>query len=206
MSVAVLGTNTEVGKTFISAAIAKCLRDMGVKAVVLKPVETGEPDSKKLIELGVGVESIYRFETPVTPMLAAKLEGKSIDVERLVEECKEVMKDFDFVVVEGVGGVASPIWKNFDSADLASKLKLKSILVSLNELGSITSVVTSAKYLEMKGVGIACVILNKSREDLVCRKNVEIIEEILGVDVVGLPETSVEEAKEILKNYFSTLL
>lgn len=199
MSIALLGTNTEVGKTFVSASLALALRDAGIDAIVLKPVETGEPDSKFLKEIGVGIDSIYHFKTPVTPMLAAKLENAEIDVNYLVEECRRVVNSYEFVVVEGVGGVASPIWNNFDSADLAARLRLKTVLVSLNTLGSISSVITSARYLEMKRVDLVCVILNKSDDSLVCKTNVEIIKEFVDAEVLSLKTTNIVGAKKELR-------
>ncbi len=198
MSIAVLGTNTEVGKTFISAALAYAFRERGIEAVVFKPVETGEPDSELLKKMGVGVNSVYRFKTPATPMLAAELEGEKIDIEHLIEECRNVLKSHEYVIVEGVGGVASPIWKNFDSSDLVASLGIRSLLVSLNTLGSLTSVITSAKYLEMKGVELSAVILNRSDDSFICKTNTEILKEFLRRELFSLEDTTLDEAKQKL--------
>lgn len=206
MKIAVLGTNTEVGKTFVSAAIAKVLKDSGNDVVVLKPVETGEPDTAYLQKLGIEAKSIYTFKTPATPLLSARIEGKKIDVGHLLQESRLLVEEKDNVIVEGVGGVASPIWRDFDSADLAAELKLKVLLVARNELGAITSSITAARYLEMKGAELGSVLLNMGNEKLIQRSNAEIISEILQKKVFVLEKTSFDRAKPKLLNvvkYFS---
>jgi|Deesub1362A_J573_1020465.scaffolds.fasta_scaffold00727_2 dethiobiotin synthetase len=199
MKIAVLGTNTEVGKTFVSTAIAKLLEDLGRDVMVLKPVETGEPDTAYLQKLGIRAKSIYRFKTPATPLLSAQIEGKKIDVDYLLMKTRTILEENDSVILEGVGGVASPIWYNFDSSDLAARLNLRVLLVAKNELGAITSTVTAAKYLEMKGAELGAILLNMSDDGVIQKSNAEIISGIIEKKVFVLKKTSFDRVKSEIR-------
>ncbi len=198
MKVAILGTNTDVGKTYVARLIAKKLN-----ALVLKPVETGEGDTGKLMEEGVRAVNVYKFSFPATPLLSARMEGKKIERDYLVRRCMEIMNSEKHVLLEGVGGVASPIWRNFYSADIAADLGLDVVLIAKNELGAITSTITAVRFVESRGANVRCVVLNMSSGGVVEEKNAEIISDELGIRVfsLGYGDEEVGEIVDYLKGW-----
>jgi len=147
----VTGTDTEIGKTLISAAILHKLASSGQRACGMKPVAAGaamidgelhNEDADMLIAAGnVHLPSIttpYMLREPAAPHIAAALEGVTIEAVPIIAAFAEIQAASDAVVVEGVGGFRVPFNDEFDSADLAAQLNLPVILVVGMRLGCIS--------------------------------------------------------------------
>ncbi|NPB05598.1 MAG: dethiobiotin synthase [Aquificae bacterium] len=155
----VTGTNTGVGKTVFSYLLVKALLEKGVKVGYWKPVETGAdpfpPDATLLSELlKVPLEEVVSatFRLPLAPAVAQKYEGKKLDLSFLKEEFERRKERYDFLVVEGAGGLAVPIFGDYTYADFARELKLPTLVVADARLGTINCSYLTAAFARQKGV------------------------------------------------------
>ena len=168
------GTNTEVGKTFITVNIIKLLQSKGYLVNPYKPVETGcrkrlstlvPNDSTlfhKAIEERVSLDKInpYRFLEAISPATAIKLSKKRITINNYLTKFKS-LPNCDFSVIEGAGGILSPLASNGFNIDLIKKIKAPTILVAKDEIGVINNVMLSLNMLKQYKIKVLAVILNR---------------------------------------------
>lgn len=179
----ITGTGTGVGKTYVTALIAKSLCDAGVRVGVYKPVASGcedrggrlvSDDANALWEAAGRPGSIERvcpqmFVAPLAPHLAARAEGKRVDSKLLHEGIEYWRETSEVVLVEGAGGLMSPISDDDYNADLAAEFGFPLLVVAANELGVINAtlqtLITAATYCD--GLDVAGIVLNSvtRRED-----------------------------------------
>lgn len=167
----VTATDTGVGKTYVLSLILKSLIAKGIKPSVMKPVETGcRRDGERLIPEDaltlakiVGLEAKleevcpFRFELPLAPYVAARLEGRTVSLESI----KEIASRFDEpLFVEGAGGLMVPILKDFFMIDLIKYLDLEVIFVAPLRLGTINQTLLSIEAMERRDIKIKGIILN----------------------------------------------
>lgn len=177
----ITGTGTEIGKTYVAAQIARQLHEQGVRVGAYKPVASGcrlvdgelvADDAVALWEaagkpLSLDVVCPQRFAAPLAPHLAARAEGKQVDND-LLKSGVDAWRDVcDFLIVEGAGGLMSPISDDDYNADLALSLGLPLVIVAPNRLGAIhdtlTTVITAGVIDSMRTdreLRIAGVVLN----------------------------------------------
>ena len=169
----ITGSNTEVGKTTVSVEIIKYLRKKR-KIIVRKPVETDcevadgiyvPKDATKLNEACSSGESLslvcpFRYQLEASPEEASNHEGKSLELNDLIQACKSG-GDKKFVFVEGAGGFYSPIANNSLNSDLAAELGMPIIIVVKDELGAIGQALLTINAAKSQKLKIACVILNE---------------------------------------------
>ncbi|NOY65153.1 MAG: dethiobiotin synthase [Nitrospirae bacterium] len=198
----ITGTDTGVGKTVIAGALVRVLKRKGLKVGVMKPVETGcarEGDVlipsdgeflKYMADLDISINEItpYRFETPVAPLVASEIEGVYISPEKILEVYKSLTRKFDFVVVEGVGGLMVPIRDDLFVVDLVSYMGIPLIIVSVNKLGTINHTFLTVDAARSKGVDIKGLIVNEIRQsnDVSVDSNISVIKRLIDVPVVGV--------------------
>lgn len=170
----ITGTDTGVGKTYISCLIAKSLKEEGVRVGVMKPIETGcKKKGKTLLPLdGIKLKKAsgaddpidlivpYRFHYPLSPYLASILEGRKINIKRIRNTYYKISNKYDIVIVEGAGGILTPIKKNFTYIDLIKELNLTGIIVASNRLGAINHILLTVDLLNRNGLSPLCIILN----------------------------------------------
>ena len=167
----VTGTDTGVGKTWISGAIAAVLRNHEFDVGVWKPVQSGcsvgdlEADSFQLKSVsGVkdpeSVISPYTFNAPLAPYVAAAPENREVSIEQLCRSGEEVIRRHEFTIVEGVGGLAVPLNNQKMVADLAVKLNLPLIIVSRPSLGTINHTLLTLHYARAYALNILGIIFN----------------------------------------------
>ncbi len=149
----ITGTGTGVGKTYVAALIARSLHDAGKRVGVYKPVASGceiqngelvSPDAVALWEAAGRPGTLaqvcpQRFAAPLAPHLAARAEGKRVDSKLLREGIKFWLSSCDIVVVEGAGGLMSPIDDEEYNADLAAEFGFPLVVVAANVLGTINA-------------------------------------------------------------------
>lgn len=171
----ITGTSTEVGKTFVAAGIARALVANGHTVGVYKPaasgcvVEDGVLVSEDAVALWqaagrpLDLKAVCPqvFAAPIAPHLAAKAEGKQIDAE-LLRTGIRAWKDFDIVIVEGAGGLMSPMSDEDYVADLALEFGFPLVVVAANTLGVINqtlqTLITASTFRD--GLPVAGVVLN----------------------------------------------
>lgn len=149
----ITGTGTGVGKTYVAALIARALRESGRRVGVYKPVASGcemrngqlfSPDAQALWEAAGRpgtVEQVcpQNFAAPLSPHLAARAEGRRVDAEQLRSGIEYWRKTSDVVIVEGAGGLMSPLSDDDYNADLAAEFGYPLVIVAANTLGTINA-------------------------------------------------------------------
>ncbi len=166
----VTGTDTGVGKTFVSCALALALRDAGQRVGVLKPIETGvigDPeDAMRLREAADDPSPLddvcpYRLRAPLAPAAAAPAEGVVIDVERIVALIERRAATVDVLVVEGAGGLLVPITATCTYLDLALRLALPTLIVAANRLGTLNHCALTARVARAAGLHVHGIVLSQ---------------------------------------------
>jgi len=182
----VAGTDTGVGKTLVTAALARGLRARDIAAVPAKPVHTGCPTSARQSTVGStpdldfclealpadkGVLShyerlcLYRFPHPCSPHLAARLARRNIDPARIAEGLRSLAEQGFFVVAEGVGGLMVPLTEYFSVLDLIATLRWPVVLVARPGLGTLNHTLLSLDALRKRLVPVAGVVFNAAVPD-----------------------------------------
>jgi dethiobiotin synthetase len=170
----VAGTDTGVGKTLVTAALAVRLQRLGRSVGVMKPIETGIPPSKIArsdaarlravlgSEETLGAICPFLFEFPLAPLAAAEAERRVIDP-RIVQQVYRLLSDrYDVVVVEGIGGVRVPITRHSDLMDLIRGLKLPVIVVGRAGLGGINHALLTLEALRRRKIRVLALVLNRT--------------------------------------------
>jgi dethiobiotin synthetase len=174
-SLFITGTGTEVGKTYVAALIAKQLVSEGVRVGVYKPAASGcrddvSDDAVALWEAAgrpLTLDDVcpQRFTAPLAPHLAAREESRRVDAALLRSGYEVWRETYDFVLVEGAGGLMSPLSDDDYNADLARDLGLPLLVVAANRVGVINDVMQTLITAEAKGLRIAGVVLNETSAD-----------------------------------------
>ena len=168
----VTGTDTEIGKTFVSCALLHAARAQGLRAIGMKPVAAGcgsdgRNDDVEAIA-AASSESLerrrinpYLLKAPIAPHIAAAEEGVRIEPAVIVAAYRELAALADVVIVEGVGGFRVPFDDRQDSADLAVALGLPVILVVGLRLGCINHALLSVEAIAARGLRLAGWVANR---------------------------------------------
>lgn len=176
----VTGTDTEVGKTLISAAMLHALVKTGVRACGMKPVAAGavrkgadwhNDDADRLAAAGnvvmlTSLTTPYLFKVPAAPHIAAGLEGIAIESAPILAAYLEVAAATDAVVVEGIGGFRVPLSDSFDTADLARQLDLPVVLVVGLRLGCINHALLTVEAIIARGLQLVGWVANEMEVDM----------------------------------------
>lgn len=211
-SVLITGTDTGIGKSFITYNLALALRKRGVKVGCFKPVETfveDIPQDGKLLSEATGQDIgevvPITFRLPLAPRSAEIEENREVDIEFLKERFNDLKRKYEFLLVEGAGGIAVPIKKNYTYGNFALELDLPVIIVGKAGLGTINHTYLAWFYAKSLGVEVTGIVLNRfSGRDVSERTNPLIIEEMTGVKPVVVREhagtrISPSEEEELLK-------
>lgn len=169
----ITGTDTGVGKTIVAATLARLLRMKGVNVGVMKPVTSGcrevsgqlvSEDALLLCE-AAGITCTndvapYRLREPVAPSEAARLDGVRIDFAAIKKSFDYLSSLYDYLIVEGVGGVMVPLSGGFLVSDLVRELKLPLLVVARSGLGTINHTVLTCFASAQMGLQVSGVIIN----------------------------------------------
>jgi len=230
----VTGTDTGVGKTVITAALIKAAQLLGFRACGMKPIETGctqkkfkvkssklkvikkdltPSDGTFLKEISNANESIdliapVRYENPLAPLPASEIENNPVDIEKIKKAYCELVRRYNVIIVEGIGGLLVPINKEYFVLDLARDFGLPLIVVSRPGLGAINHSMLTVNYALKEGLSIAGIIMNYTHtpeDDLAEKTNPEVIKQISPVPIIGtfpylrdLESSTIEKA--VIKN------
>ena len=198
----ITGTDTGVGKTFVSVGLLKALKETGLNVCPMKPVETGckvqkgelvPEDTLKLIKAAQVSEPVdlinpYRFRQPLAPAIASELEGAVISRKKIISAYNKLSNKYDITIIEGAGGIMVPIRKNYLFLDLIKDLALPVIIVSRPGLGTINHTLLTIEAARNRGIEIIGVIINcfaDIRKDASVKTNPQMIEKLSGIPVLG---------------------
>lgn len=170
----ITGTDTGVGKTVVTAALARALRLRGVNVGVMKPVTSGcverngelVSEDAELLAWAAGVEcdsdvAPYLLREPLAPVEAAKMEGVKIDFNRISDCYNRLAKKHEIVLVEGAGGLMVPLNGGLLIADLVNHLKLPLLVVARPALGTINHTVLTCFAAGQMAIDVKGVIVNR---------------------------------------------
>ena len=191
----VTGSDTGVGKTVVTALLTRRLRAEGVSAVSLKPLcSGGREDAVMLHAANGGVLTIaevnpWHFRAALAPVLAAQREGRGVKLGEVVAHARAVARRFELVLLEGAGGLLSPLGEGFDSRDLIVALSAVPIVVVPNRLGGVNQALLVLEALPKAVRSRAMlVIVDQPTVDRAARSNVELLSEsVPGMHVTRLP-------------------
>ncbi len=197
----VTGTDTGVGKTFVAAGLARCLKDRGISTGVLKPAETGcvlrrgrrIPGDGAFLKHMAGarepIEEIvpYRLAAPLSPQVAAEREGIRIQTRRLESAFRKISSRYTCTLVEGAGGILVPVTRKTTMVDLMRQFKLPVLLVSRLGLGTLNHTLLTLFYLAQHRLPVAGIVMNDpdGSRDLSARSNPETLEQWTSVPILG---------------------
>ena len=173
----ITGTDTGVGKTSITAGLAGSMHKIGIDVGVMKPIATGYPnktgfkssDVAKLVE----VTSIKDPENlinpvflplPTSPYDATKLLELSVDMSLIFVQFKKLLSMHDVLLVEGIGGIMTPIAKNFFVADMIKGMGIETIIVTRATIGTLNHTVMTCKMCKDYGIKIRGLVINNFDE------------------------------------------
>ena len=207
----VTGTDTGVGKTVASAALAWCLKQSGKKVAVMKPVQTGTNTGsimdiefvERVMELNYPLEEVcpYRFPEPLAPLVAANMAGEKIDIERIKSLFHKLSSSHDITIVEGAGGLLVPVSEDYLMSDLAFDLELPIVIVARPSLGTLNHTLLTVESAKARGLKVLGIVINQfpSSPGLAERTNPELVLKMTGENILGVilfdPEVSVEEGR-----------
>jgi dethiobiotin synthetase len=205
----ITGAGTDIGKTYVTAALARQIRAAGGRVGVLKPVVSGvaplsdaafaASDTAVLLQAaGLSVDeahvlacSPWRFAAALAPDRAAALEGCNLDIAEITGWCRarlaEAASD-QVTLVEGAGGLMSPVTREATVLDWMKALNLPAILVAGSYLGAISHALTAIEVVRASGLGLRAVVVSESVESAGLAETVEALNRFApAVEVISLP-------------------
>lgn len=176
----VAGTDTEVGKTYVSVDLIHRLKGQGESVGVMKPVAAGSEliegqrvnqDALELIKASQTRQKYqqvnpYLFDEPVSPHIPASRENQQVDLDQITEIYKEIESQYDRVLVEGAGGWLAPIGYSITMADIAIALDIPVVLVVGLKLGCLNHAQLTQESISQSGLQLAGWIANSLCENM----------------------------------------
>lgn len=172
----VAGTGTDLGKTHIACALLRAARARGLAVDAFKPVVSGfdpqAPEASDPARLAAAMGrpdawaevSPRRYLAPLAPNLAARLEGDTLVMADLIAGCRTWLetRDTDLALVEGAGGVMSPMTDDATNLDLMTALALPVLLVAGSYLGTASHLLTALEVVRARGLTVAAIVVSES--------------------------------------------
>lgn len=200
----ITGTGTDVGKTYVSALIIKKMREAGFNCGYFKPVVSGvtemcgqliDSDANYVVQTAnIPTEArdcvSYYWQEALSPHLAAKRKNQEISIEKIKYDYSQISKKYDYLLIEGAGGITCPLKINSEEKyllkDLIWELGLSIIIVADAGLGTINSTLLTVDYAKSNGIEIEGIILNNYESDNFMHwDNLQQIEELTKINVVA---------------------
>lgn len=169
----VTGTDTDIGKTFVTLGLSLLTQNRGLKTGVIKPFQSGAQveNSNILNEVdinfikkysnGINTKTTYLLKAPTAPSVASKLDKIKIDLDFAKKDIEKFSKQNDITFVEGSGGICVPIDDKHLISDFIKMLNIPTIIVARSDLGTINHTILTVEYAKKMGLNILGVIVNK---------------------------------------------
>jgi dethiobiotin synthase len=200
-SLLITGTDTGVGKTIICRHLAGYLQSRGLNVITQKWVQTGCTESDDIREHNLTLPASaaqipnlkelrcpYSLSYAASPHLAAKSHGVEIKAARIEEALITLERHFDVVLVEGSGGALVPLNEEMLMADMAARLNMPVLIVTVNRLGAINHTLLTIEALNARGINVTGLIFNRverSGDETILRDNIRVISQFSNVPVLG---------------------
>ncbi len=200
----ITGTDTGVGKTAVTASLARSVQAQGLSVGVMKPIETGANQAntlrsdahrlKNALQSTQSPDSVcqYAFPDPIAPLSAANRWKQTINLQSIQSAYLKLTENYEWVFIEGVGGVMVPITNDSQVRDLIKMLQLPCIIVGHAILGSVNHLLLTLDALTNLEIQVLAIILNHSQpannseiHQLQTESTVQLIQKLSGVPVFG---------------------
>ena len=197
----VSGTDTDVGKTWVAAGLARAIRNMGVDIGIMKPFaagtakETGyKSDDVQILANAAKVndpEDLVNpqfFPIPAAPYTAMKMSDilEKVNTDLVLQKFKKLSELHECILVEGMGGIMTPILKNYFITNLINDLNLETILVTRNRIGTLNHTIMTCQMAKKYGIRIKGIIINEIDLDGYAVDVLkDDLEDITGITVLG---------------------
>ena len=200
----ITGTGTDVGKTFVAGLILKKLRECGESAAYYKAAMSGNERSndgtlipgdalyvKTISGIAQPLDEMcpYIYENAVSPHLASRIEGNPVQIDRVLEDFHSVCKKYDYVTMEGSGGILCPICfdeEKIQLSDIIKSCNLSCLMIADAGLGTINNVGLTAAYMKANNIPLKGIIFNHFLPgDIMHEDNLKMCEYITGAKVVA---------------------
>lgn len=195
----ITGTDTDVGKTYVTALLVKTLRKVGFDVGYYKAAISGAPTVAEsdagFVNRFAGINEpedmilSYLYQNAVSPHLAARIEGNPVEKEVILKAWERVTKAYPYVTMEGSGGIMCPIRHDEKAVyyleDIIQWLHLPVLIVANAGLGTINHVVTTCEYIKNRHIPVKGILLNHWKGGIMEEDNVKMIEEITGMKVLA---------------------
>ena len=169
----ITGTDTDVGKTIVTAGLAAAIQKKGIDIGIMKPFAAGTLQSvgfkSKDTELLANAAKVNDpeylvnpqfFHIPASPYTAAQNLGVDVDVQLVMNSFRQLSKIHDMMLVEGMGGIMTPILKNYFVTNLIREMNLDVILITRSRIGTINHTLMTCKMCVNNGIRIKGIIIN----------------------------------------------
>ena len=205
------GTETGVGKTVVTASLASCLIENGIKVTPIKPFQTGVETGAvtdiefiySVLDIPFDIERVcpYRLQKPLSPFYASKFEKihfEPSDIKKTVEQSMDVSS---INLIEGAGGFNVPITRNYFMSDFAKDLDLKIIIVARPGLGTVNHTLLTIDKAVACGLDVLGIVISNypQNPDLAESTNISQLREMPGIEILGIlpaiENLNVEEGK-----------
>lgn len=223
-SIFITATGTDIGKTYVSGLLVKKMKDFGLNCSYYKPALSGAikltdgtllPGDCDFVVKTAGLNIqpqecvTYCFEEAVSPHLAAERKGINIDINTIKSDFQKKSQLYDYMIVEGAGGITCPFNlsdKQILLPDVIKALGLNIVIVADGGLGTINSVLLTVDYAKTQGLNILGIILNNyDKNDFMHVDNKKQVEKLTGVNVIATvakDDTDLNITKEDLVGLF----
>lgn len=196
----VVGTDTGVGKTVVTAGLVGRLRERGIDAVGVKPAQTGYPadDDAGFVAAACGDPAASTvgpcLEPALAPRVAAERTGTDLAYETVRGVCTDALAAREAAVVEGIGGLRVPLAGDREVIDLVADLGLPAVVVARSGLGTLNHTALSVAALRDRGVPVRAVVLNQYEGATVAeRSNPAELERLTDAPVHTLPPLALDD-------------
>lgn len=210
----ITATDTDVGKTFVSASLLKAFLDENLDAVAIKPVQSGcengvAPDVLQYAKINSRNDfaPLYALNFASSPHLAAQKENIAIDLEKIFSYCQKFIAQFSCTIIEGAGGVFVPLNDKECIFDLIKKLEIPVILVAKNELGALNQILLNIENFQNHGINLSAIVLNfHDKNDEICASNLAYLKDKFDGFIITLPPNLIVQKaalcfKDFVKNF-----
>ncbi len=191
----VTGTDTGAGKTILTALLLLHWRSRGIQALAIKPFATGDPaDARLLARCQAGARPVawvtpFLFRAPVAPLVAAEREHRRVSLGEAVAVVQEARTAADWLLVEGCGGLLTPLGAGYTARELICELECPTLLAARNRLGVLNQAGLAVEALRAAGrTPAAIVLMGCARSDASTASNARVLERLMApVPVFSLP-------------------
>ena len=174
-SLFVTGNDTDIGKTCVTASIVKKLRDMDIDVGVMKPFASGHKKNSNSLSQDVDIlmkysgshdpidlVNPYFFEIPTSPYDASKILARKISTQKVIDAYDRLLSSHDLVIVEGIGGLMTPITQNYFVSNLISELDIDTIIVTGSKLGTVNHTLLTYEHCKQMHLKLKGFVINQT--------------------------------------------